>query len=140
MVQTITPVVHGGRRGRWIGSVAAYTVGALVSAAALGAVLAVLGRALGAPWGSAGLWAAAAVGSCGRPDRCARGLARARVDQRPPARRSDGRRNGGRSRRGRRIWIWCRFDRARCDVRVRRPDEDPPPGCVANLLGAVLAG
>src|SRR5438034_969858 len=61
MVQTITPVVHGGRRGRWIGSVAAYTVGALVSAAALGAVLAVLGRALGAPWGSAGLWAVAAV-------------------------------------------------------------------------------
>jgi methylamine utilization protein MauE len=61
MVQTITPVVHGGRRGRWIGSVAAYTLGATLSAAAFGAFLSAAGRLLGAPWGSAGLWALAAV-------------------------------------------------------------------------------
>jgi Methylamine utilisation protein MauE len=61
MVQTITPVVHGGRRGRWLGSVVGYTLGATVSAAALGALLGLAGRALGAPWGSAGLWAVAAV-------------------------------------------------------------------------------
>jgi len=61
MVQTITPVVHGGRRGRWIGSVAAYTVGATLSAAAFGAFLGGVGRVLGAPWGSAGLWALAGV-------------------------------------------------------------------------------
>jgi hypothetical protein len=61
MVQTITPVVHGGRRGRWLGSVAAYTTGATLGAAALGALLGGVGRVLGAPWGSAGLWAVAAV-------------------------------------------------------------------------------
>src|SRR5438477_3054101 len=61
MVQTITPVVHGGRHGRWLGSVAAYTFGATVSAAALGAALGGVGRLLGAPWGAAGLWALAVV-------------------------------------------------------------------------------
>jgi methylamine utilization protein MauE len=61
MVQTITPVVHGGRRGRWLGSVAAYTFGATLSAAVFGAALGGLGRLLGAPWGSAGLWAVALV-------------------------------------------------------------------------------
>src|SRR2546429_1241859 len=61
MVQTIPPVVHGGRRGRWLGSVAAYTFGATVSAAAVCAVFGGVGRLLDAPWGSAGLWAVAAV-------------------------------------------------------------------------------
>src|SRR5438876_258169 len=55
MAQTITPVVHGGRRGRWARSVAAHVVGATASAAALGAALGAAGRVLGGPWGRAGL-------------------------------------------------------------------------------------
>src|SRR5919201_1146204 len=54
MVQTITPVVHGGRRGRWLGSVGAHVLGATMSAAALGATLAAIGELAGAPWGGAG--------------------------------------------------------------------------------------
>jgi hypothetical protein len=61
MVETITPVVHGGRRGRWGASVALHAVGAGMGAAVLGAALGAVGRILGAPWGSAGLWVAAAV-------------------------------------------------------------------------------
>lgn len=60
MVQTITPVVHGGRRG-WVGSVAAHTVGATASAAALGAVLGGIGALAGAPWGRPGLIVVAAI-------------------------------------------------------------------------------
>jgi hypothetical protein len=61
MVETITPVVHGGRRGRWGVSVALHAAGAGLGAAALGAALGAVGRVLGAPWGSAGLWLAAGV-------------------------------------------------------------------------------
>src|SRR5205809_2949942 len=61
MAQTITPVVHGGRRGRWARSVAAHVVGATASAAALGAALGAAGRVLGGPWGRAGLAAVAVV-------------------------------------------------------------------------------
>src|SRR5918992_2481483 len=61
MVETITPVVHGGRRGKWGASVVLHTVGAGLGAAALGAALGAVGRVLGAPWGSAGLWLAAGV-------------------------------------------------------------------------------
>lgn len=50
MVQTITPVVHGGRRSRWQAAVALHVLGAGVSAAAFGTVLATGGSILGAPW------------------------------------------------------------------------------------------
>lgn len=54
MVQTITPVVHGGRRSRWGAAVVLHAVGAGVSAAAFGAVLGTGGSFLGAPWDRAG--------------------------------------------------------------------------------------
>src|SRR5437588_9002370 len=61
MVQTIIPVVHGGRRARWMGSVAAHAVGTTVSAAALGALLGGIGALAGAPWGRAGAIVVAGV-------------------------------------------------------------------------------
>src|SRR5947209_1726264 len=61
MAQTITPVVHGGRRGRWLGSVLAHAAGAAASAAALGAALGGIGGVLRAPWGRPGLVGLAAV-------------------------------------------------------------------------------
>jgi hypothetical protein len=61
MVETITPVVHGGRRGRWGRSVALHILGAAIGAAALGAALGAAGRVLGAPWGPVGLWAVAGI-------------------------------------------------------------------------------
>jgi hypothetical protein len=54
MVETITPVVHGGRAGRWAGSVALHVTGAVASAAAFGAILGGAGSLLGAPWGGGG--------------------------------------------------------------------------------------
>jgi hypothetical protein len=54
MVETITPVVHGGRAWRWAGSVALHVTGAVASAAAFGAVLGSVGALLGAPWGGSG--------------------------------------------------------------------------------------
>lgn len=53
MVETITPVVNGGRM-RWMIAVGAHTVGAATSAALFGAILGVLGGMLGAPWGPVG--------------------------------------------------------------------------------------
>jgi Methylamine utilisation protein MauE len=61
MVETITPVVHGGSRGRWAISVGLHAVGATGSAALAGALLGAAGSALGAPWGRTGLVAVAAV-------------------------------------------------------------------------------
>jgi methylamine utilization protein MauE len=60
MVETITPVVHGGR-GRWAGALALHVAGATLTAALLGAALGGLGSALGAPWGGPGALAVAAV-------------------------------------------------------------------------------
>lgn len=54
MVETITPVVHGGRRSRWGLVLLVHTTGTVVAAAAFGVVLAVAGSMLGAPWGAAG--------------------------------------------------------------------------------------
>lgn len=54
MVQTITPVVHGGRRSRWSMTLALHTLGAVVSAGAFGVALGTVGAVLGAPWGTAG--------------------------------------------------------------------------------------
>ena len=56
MVETITPVVHGGR-GRWLGALALHASGAAVTAALFGAALGWTGGLLGAPWGRAGLLA-----------------------------------------------------------------------------------
>ena len=63
MVETITPVVHGGRGRRWIGLLALHATGATLVAAAFGAVLAALGALLDAPWdvGLAFVAAAAAL-------------------------------------------------------------------------------
>jgi hypothetical protein len=61
MVETIAPVVRGGRRSRWLGDLALHVAGAALSGVALGAVLGWVGLILGAPWGPAGAVAVAAV-------------------------------------------------------------------------------
>ena len=63
MVETITPVVHGGRGRRWVGLLALHAAGATLAAAAFGAVLAAFGALLDAPWdvGRAIVAAAAAL-------------------------------------------------------------------------------
>jgi len=63
MVETITPVVHGGRRSRWAIVLGLHVAGAAVAAGAFGAALGATGSALGAPWGAAGLVAIAGVGA-----------------------------------------------------------------------------
>jgi hypothetical protein len=62
MVETITPVVHGGRTRRWAIALALHVLGAGVASAAFGAVLGAAGVALGAPWGAAGFVAIGALG------------------------------------------------------------------------------
>jgi hypothetical protein len=54
MVETITPVVHGGSRKRWGISLALHAIGAAVAAAIVGSLLAGAGALLGAPWGIPG--------------------------------------------------------------------------------------
>jgi hypothetical protein len=54
MVETITPVVHGGRRSRWAVFLAMHVAGATLAAAAFGLLLGAIGGLLDAPWGSAG--------------------------------------------------------------------------------------
>lgn len=54
MVETITPVVHGGRRSRYLRSVAIHTAAATASAGAVGLGLGALGALLGGPWTDAG--------------------------------------------------------------------------------------
>jgi hypothetical protein len=54
MVETITPVVHGGSRERWGISLALHAIGAAVAAAIVGSLLAGAGALLGAPWGLPG--------------------------------------------------------------------------------------
>ena len=63
MVETITPVVHGGSRSRWGTSLALHAIGAAVAAAIVGSLLAGAGALLSAPWGVPGavLVAAAAA-------------------------------------------------------------------------------
>jgi hypothetical protein len=58
MVETITPVVHGGR-GRWAGALALHVLGATLAAGVFGAILGGIGMLLGAPWGRAGAVAVA---------------------------------------------------------------------------------
>ena len=61
MAGTISPVVHGGRTGRYWRAIALHALGATATAALTGAVLGGLGALLGAPWGSAGVAAITAV-------------------------------------------------------------------------------
>ncbi|MGZ5306861.1 MAG: MauE/DoxX family redox-associated membrane protein [Actinomycetota bacterium] len=60
MVETISPVVHGGR-ARWLGTLALHTLGATGTAALFGAALGWFGGVLGAPWQRAGLLTLATV-------------------------------------------------------------------------------
>jgi cytochrome c biogenesis protein CcdA len=53
MAETITPVVHGGRRGAYLFSSVLHVVGATVTAAAFGAALGGVGALLRAPWDTA---------------------------------------------------------------------------------------
>jgi hypothetical protein len=62
MVETITPVVHGGRSRRWAIALALHVLGAGLAAAAFGAALGAAGMALGAPWGAAGFAVVGALG------------------------------------------------------------------------------
>lgn len=55
MVETISPVVHGGRNRSYWTSIALHVFGATTTAALFGALLGGLGALLGAPWGRAGL-------------------------------------------------------------------------------------
>ncbi len=61
MVETITPVVHGGSARRYWFSVFLHTLGATGSAALVGAILGGIGALAGAPWGQAGLVVLAVV-------------------------------------------------------------------------------
>jgi Methylamine utilisation protein MauE len=61
MVETISPVGYGDRRGRWLAAVALHALGATAAAAAFGAVLGVIGSALGLSWGPAVLASIAIV-------------------------------------------------------------------------------
>jgi len=61
MVETITPVVYGGRNRSYWTAVAFHTLGAGLSAGALGLVLGGLGWLVGAPWDGSGWWVLVAV-------------------------------------------------------------------------------
>ncbi|MGH2749897.1 MAG: hypothetical protein ACRDK3_03340 [Actinomycetota bacterium] len=54
MVETITPVVHGGRSKKYWTAVALHALGATLSAAVFGFLLGGLGALLRAPWGRIG--------------------------------------------------------------------------------------
>ncbi|MDH5225696.1 MAG: hypothetical protein OEW66_11105 [Actinomycetota bacterium] len=60
MVETITPVVYGGRT-RWVVAMVLHVVGATLTAAMFGAALGATGGVLEAPWGRAGALALAAI-------------------------------------------------------------------------------
>ena len=55
MVETITPVVHGGKRSRYFTSLALHALGATLAASLVGLVAGTIGMVAGAPWGTAGL-------------------------------------------------------------------------------------
>jgi hypothetical protein len=63
MVETIAPVVHGGRNRRYWSALALHVLGATISGALFGALLALVGSVLGAPWGTGGLVAIVVVSS-----------------------------------------------------------------------------
>jgi hypothetical protein len=55
MVETIAPVVHGGRNRRYWTATALHAAGATLSASLFGGALGGLGGLIGAPWGDVGL-------------------------------------------------------------------------------------
>ena len=55
MVETISPVVHGGRNRSYWASIAMHVVGATLTATVFGALLGALGALLGGPWGRGGV-------------------------------------------------------------------------------------
>lgn len=59
MVETIAPVVHGGRNKKYWRALSLHILGATLSGALFGALLALAGEIFGAPWGAAGLVAVA---------------------------------------------------------------------------------
>src|SRR5918992_1412735 len=61
MVETISPVVHGGRNRTYWMAMSLHTLGATLSAALIGAGLGALGSLVGAPYGETGLYVLAAV-------------------------------------------------------------------------------
>jgi hypothetical protein len=61
MVETISPVVHGGRNRSYWMAIGLHALGATLSAAFLGAVLGALGKLAGAPYDEAGLYITAAL-------------------------------------------------------------------------------
>lgn len=61
MVETITPVGHGGRTKSYWAAVALHTLGATLAAALLGFMLGSVGALIRAPWGGAGVVAIAAL-------------------------------------------------------------------------------
>ena len=61
MVETITPVVHEGKRSRYVTSLVLHALGATVAASLVGLLAGTLGALLGAPWGTAGWIAIGAV-------------------------------------------------------------------------------
>lgn len=54
MVETITPVVHGGRTKSYLTTAALHLAGATTTGALFGGVLGVVGGLAGAPWGETG--------------------------------------------------------------------------------------
>jgi hypothetical protein len=54
MVETITPVVHGGKRSRYLTSIAFHALGATLAAGLVGLLAGALGALVGAPWGTVG--------------------------------------------------------------------------------------
>jgi len=61
MVETISPVVHGGRSKSYAGTVFLHSLAATTAAAAVGALLGLIGMGLRAPWGAASLGVLASV-------------------------------------------------------------------------------
>jgi hypothetical protein len=61
MVETISPVVHGGRNRSYWMAIGLHALGATLSAAFFGAVLGALGKLAGAPYDEAGLYITAAL-------------------------------------------------------------------------------
>jgi hypothetical protein len=61
MVETITPVVHGGRKREYWASVALHTLGATLSAAVFGLLLGGIGTLTRAPWGRVGATVVAVI-------------------------------------------------------------------------------
>jgi len=63
MVETITPVVHGGRNRRYWLSIVLHVVATTATAALFGAALGAVGMVARAPWGDIGGWVIVGVAS-----------------------------------------------------------------------------